>query len=562
MPTFNGNFVSPVVVPVAASFGLSVNLDDYEALFNTVGLTSSDIAGDFTDEAPISLVSEALDGNLARTVKDLYYYRIWIVPAIVNLGRIVSEAHHQVEVWNSFFEPRDFGPIVITGDDSGLSLDGDASGTFNYLESQLRTLTSDPEGAQRVDVEYDFVFQGTGDVGSVLQVLGIRIVVFLLRHNWLSTVLEQIAFKTDVLTGLSGVEQRRKLRQSPRRRLEMSYLTLTKQERMYLENATYNQNTVFAVPLWSDVGTLRTNAIAGTQTFDVDTRGRDYEVGGMVFIQKDTDVCESMAIESFTDDSITTVEPCINSYTAGARVCPARFGLLEGKQSIKRHTNEIDDTRLAWLIDSDSDALNRLETYTPDTYLDLEVYDEQNDYSSELGIEQEARREMMDNDIGLIETLTVEPFPRRTYPFTKLMLRDELPAYLQWFYNRSGKWVPFWWVDRVQHFQLTDEVSFDSITMTVKTFGYAEFMFANPSRRYIAIANGTDWIYRTIVDAEIQEDGNTLLTLDTAPGIDLDPDDDPMICLLRKVRLDSDMLELTYETSTVIRSATRFIDVF
>jgi hypothetical protein len=336
---------------------------------------------------------------------------------------------------------------------------------------------------------------------------------------------------------------------------------MTKQERMYLENASYNQNTVFAVPLWSEVGMLQSAAPAGTQTFAVDTTDRDYEVGGMLFLRT-SEFSESLAIESFTATSITTVEPCINSYIAGASVCPARFGLLESKIAVTRHTTEADAIKLAWLIEADNDRPNQLESYTSDTYLTLEVYDEQNDYASEQDIDQEQLREMMDNDIGLIDTLVTEPFPRRTYPFQKLLTRDEFPAYLQWFYNRSGKYVPFWWVDRIQHFQLTAPVSFDSVTMTVQTFGYAEFMFANEARRYIAIANGDEWIYRQITNAEIQDDGNTILTLDTAPGIDLDNADDPMICLLRKVRLASDILDITYETSTIIRTATRFIDVF
>lgn len=546
-----------------AGVGSSTNVDDgvHDGTTRLFGM-SVPLSGSRTENQPVDITSHLNDGIKEHSFLDDYYYRIWIIPLVVNVGRILSERNDAVEIWNSFFEPRDYGPIVITGDDEGETLSGDTDGTFNTLESQIRTLTTEVRGAAKVDVTYDFVFQGGGDTASVLRVLGVRLVAFLLRHNWLSPVIEQLAFRTDVMTGISGVEQRKKLRQTPRRRLEMAYLTLTKQERMFLENASYNQNTVFSVPLWSDVTTLQADTMVGAQVFAVDTRGRDYEVGGQVFLHTSTDVCESLEIESFTDSSITTVEPSLNAYSAGARVCPARFGILESKQSIKRHTNQIDATTLAWLIDADADMPNRLDTYTPDTYLDLEVYDEQNDYIEPHDIDQEVRREMMDNEIGLIGLETVEPFPRRTYPFHKLMTRDEFPAYLQWFYNRSGKYVPFWWVDRVQQFILTDEVAFDSVTMTVRTEGYAEFMFANPARRYIAIKDGDSWIYRNITNAEIQDDGNTILTLDEAPGIDLDSGDDPMICLLRKVRLDSDLLDITYETSTAIRTATRFIDVF
>jgi hypothetical protein len=80
-------------------------------------------------------------------------------------------------------------------------------------------------------------------------------------------------------------------------------------------------------------------------------------------------------------------------------------------------------------------------------------------------------------------------------------------------------------------------------------------------RRDIAIDTSSGWIYRHIDDAADNGDGTTTLTLDTPPGVPITVDEDPLICFLRKVRLDTDMAEIIYETNEVIRTAVRFKDV-
>lgn len=548
---------SPIAAAPASGVG-STDAPTSPAIY----VASSDVFGDWSDEAPVTLSSVEEAGHAATSFLDLYYYRLWIIASTVNFGRVLSPETEEVEAWNSFFEPRNFGPVVATGDTEGQTLTGDtAAGTFAKLESKMYTLSASRLGSSRISVIYDWQMQGLGDTASVLTVLGVRLIAFLLRHNWLEPVLEQLSFKTTVLTGMSGVEQRIKLRQSPRRRLEMSYLTLTDEERMYLEHAMHSQNIVFAVPLWSDTGPLNVAASIGATVFQVNTIDRDYEAGGLMFLQSG-ETSETLEIVSFTASTVTTLEPSVNAFPAGAKVCPARFGIMERQQAVKRVTSTVEKSRIAWQLDTNTDRPNMLEAYTPATYLGLEIYDEQNDYGQAHDIEQTAKSDWADNEVGTIEIVTGEPYPRRSYPFYKLMSRDELPVYLQWFYNRSGKYTPFYWNDHVRAMRMVEGTALDSVFLNVKSLGYGEFMFDNEARRQIAILTSGGWIYRSIEDAEVNEDGTTTLTLDSAPGVELTVLEDPKICLMRRVRLDSDMLDVTWFTSDTVRTATRFIDVF
>lgn len=550
----------------ADSIGSSVGMSEYAYESQPYHFASSgQIYGEANENRPIEFVTDTETGLVATSFRDLYYYRLWIIPSIVNFGRILSPENEEVEVWNSFFEPREFGPVVATGDENGQTLTGETeAGTFNWLESKMYTIAATRLGSTQINLSYDWQMQGDGDTASVLQVLGIRLVAFLLRHNWLAPVIEQLAFKTSILTGMSGKEQRIKLRQSPRRRIEMTYLTLTPEQRMYLEHAAMGQNLVFAVPLWSDVGSLQADAIVGTTSFQIDTVDRDYEIGGLLFLQSaDGETSEVLEITSFTSSSVTTTEPSINEFLKGARACPARFGIMEKEVSRTRHTSTVEGTTIPWLLDTSTDTPNMLEAYTPTTYQGLEVYAEKNDYAQDHDIDSKAVRDDADNDIGIIEIIPGEEFPRQTYPFYKLMTRDEFPAYKQWFYNRSGKYTPMWWVDHIRSFKLVTGTALDSVFLTVKSLGYGELAFSSTTRRHIAIKLPSGaWAYREVEAVEVNEDGTTTLTIDTAPGEALVVNDNPMICLLRKVRLDSDVLDVTWETGGVVRTATRFIDVF
>jgi hypothetical protein len=547
--------------PTLDSLGTSVNLSQYAAdPDHNVESVNSPISGTLAVNAPIDIISNSLVGLRANSFIDIYYYRLWIIENTVDFGRILSEQIVDVEAWNSFFEVRDFGPITSIGNTDGLVLSGDQSGTFATLESKMYELTAEFIGAHQFDVEYHWQFEAGGDTFSFLRVLGQRLVAFALRHNWATPILEQLSFKTDVLTGISGVEQRIKLRQTPRRRLEMSYMTLDAEEKAYLEQITQSQNQVYAVPLWQDKSSLQIATAIDATVFSADTTLRDYEVGGLVFLQSG-DSSEVLTIESFTDSSITTTEGAIYSYPIGAKVCPARFGILEDKVALKRHTTHHEAITIPWVLDSNQDRTNQLASYTPDTHEGLDIYDEQNDYSDVQEIEQTTVRELLDNEVGLLRVMPGETYPKRDYPFSKLVERDEFAVFLQWFYDRSGKYEPFWWLDYTPAFHLRAGVAFDSVLLTVKTNGYVSSAFGNVMRRDIAINTSGGWIYRHIDDAIDNGDGTTTLTLDTAPGVVITVDEDPLICFLRKVRLDTDTAEIVYETGEVMRTAVRFKDV-
>lgn len=543
-----------------ADVNVSTNLEGFAVdrvyLFAIAG---SGLSGAVTGSDFIAVESDTVAGLRESSFLDLFYNRIWIIEKHTDLGSIVANQTRTIELWNAHFVSKTFSGYAVAGD---ITVSGLASGTLEALQSTLYDVSVSLVGSPTLIASIVWTFTDAEALTFLATIVGQRIIPFTLRHNWTQSVLEQIAFKTDVLPALSGKEQRIGIRRLPRRRLEMSYMTLTPLERAYLENVLYGwQGRSFAVPVWSDVTPLVDAVGAGDNLLQANTVNRDFEVGGLVYLTNGTtqDVLE---IKSLTPDSITTTTTTLHAYGIGTKVVPARLGILESKLDFSRITNQLETVRLAWQINADQDSTHRREAYTPVTYRGVELYNVSNDYSAEIAVTQNLVETLQDSGTGKFGKSVGEPFPRRTIVFTNLLTRDELGLFFEWINNRVGMLNPFWFVERVPSFFLQEDVISTDVTMIVTTGGYATHTFASPARRDIAILTTDGWKYRRITAATLNVDGITeTITIDSALGVDLIAENNPLMSFLKLVRLASDTVELTYETSNVIHTATSFVDL-
>lgn len=540
-----------------ADINVTPNLDNF-AIDNVYVFdrASSLMFGVESGDDVVALVSEATDGHREITFRDLWYNRIHVIEKHTQLGSVTANQERIIEVWNAYFVDQFMAGYESTGD---IVVTGFMAGTFNALESHLYTVAIPLDGAPTIDAVITWHFDVLGiRIGTVK---GQRVIPFILRHNWTEKVLEQISFKTDVLPALSGKEQRIGIRRLPRRRFEMSYLTLTPLERSYLENVLYGwQGRRYAVPLWSDVTTLRAAVAEGDSFFDVDTITRDFDIGALVFITDGVNY-DTLEISGVTEDSVTTATPSLNAYAFGSKIVPARLGTLESKIGLSRITNQLETARLAWALTADQESVNRRVDYTPVMYRGKEVYNVSNDYTNSIAVEQEFKTDTMDAENGAFGIYASDPHPRRTYPFSALSTRDELGQMIEWMYRREGRLNPFWYVERVPSFFLQADVLGDDVTFVVKTGGYTQQSFDSPARKDIAIKTTSGWMYRRITGSTINEDGTETITLDSNLGVNLVADANPLMSYIKFVRCDQDSFELSYTSTGAITTATAFIDL-
>lgn len=81
--------------------------------------------------------------------------------------------------------------------------------------------------------------------------------------DWRNGVTERLSWKTDVLTGQNGTEQRRQLRLSPRLTIEADYTIMADDRRLVDALLSGPANTLWQVPLWWEQYPLTQAALAG-----------------------------------------------------------------------------------------------------------------------------------------------------------------------------------------------------------------------------------------------------------------------------------------------------------
>ncbi len=109
--------------------------------------------------------------------------------------------------------------------------------------------------------------------------------VWMFPPNWDHGVLERLEWKTDVLSSEVGAEQRVSRRLTPRRSFEATFL-IPRTSRQYFQNQVGKfGSSVWVLPVWHQVTRLTATAVSGSDTLYLDTRWREYVVGGLVVLR-------------------------------------------------------------------------------------------------------------------------------------------------------------------------------------------------------------------------------------------------------------------------------------
>jgi len=175
--------------------------------------------------------------------------------------------------------------------------------------------------------------------------------------NWASPVVERLEFSTDVLGSGTGVEQRRKLRDTPRRSFEFDLL-LRGSARTYFDlwNRKFGVSECW-LPLWPDVTRLTAIAAPGSTVLFADPSFRDFRPGeGAVLIGDDPFIYELVEISDVGADSVTVSAETERWWGKGARLLPARLAALTEQPVMQRRGDDISTTTV------------RLETTQPNVW--------------------------------------------------------------------------------------------------------------------------------------------------------------------------------------------------
>jgi hypothetical protein len=388
----------------------------------------------------------------------------------------------------------------------------------------------------------------------ITEIGGTQIVIWNWQPDWSAGMIERLQWYTDVIQAARGEEQRRSLRIAPRQFLEFSCVAKGTDRRL-MESALYNWGgRTWAVPLWFDGQALESTLLAESTEIPLSPAGRSYQAGDLVLLTNgDPETGEAVEVEALGEDSITLAQPTQVAWPAGTRVYPARAAVIENTATVSRFTGEVSDLRLQWRMVK---PMTWAAEATP-TYRGLPVLEHVPNWTEDPSLEFERKLSILDAGAGAVEVTDEAGLPLscQRMRFT-LNGRDDLDAWKKRLWALRGKqgaiWVPTW----AEDLTIVATVADSATTIDVEWAGYVKYLAQDPNRRDIRIQlhDGTTF-YRRIQGSTEVSDTVERLTINTALGQTVQPQQVALVSFMAQSRSDSDQHELAYFTSDVAETA-------
>lgn len=554
MPTVQGSYSG---VPVIGQFpGRSTELDEYTVwtAFSSQ-LADWSRGGSLTNTQPVDELRLPKSGARERAYSDEYYHRVHIIPAILNLGNLLSTQVRTAEVWNAHFVSKLLNAITASGGDGIQVTEPQVPPTtFGPLASRIYSYSISLDGPAVVDAVYTFDFP-TED--PTLTLTGRRVIVFSIRPNWEGGWLDRLEWLTEVLPSYEGYEQRVKLRQVPRRRFEFEILA-DFEEAFYQDVLLQGwQARVYALPVWPDGERLNADLGVGSTAISVTTTDRDFYPGGLAVLYSDHRTTEALEILTVSAGSISLKRPTLAFWPKGARILPVRLARLPNRQALSRVTDGIAKARVHFEVQDNTAAvpstqavqLNGLDVYLkpPNRAEDVSV-----DYLRTIGIS--------DNATGVTahDDRTLRPDILRGWQFL-YNGKAEIAAARAFLEKRAGRYTPFYMPTYEMGLQLIAAIGSSDTVLKVKDMDLALYLNGADWAGAIALrhTNGT-WYARTVTAISSGDPGEERISIGSALGIAAQPTDFTRICFLEKVRMEADAAEIAYQTDSLAVASLMF----
>lgn len=500
------------------------------------------------DPLPAAVFSSHAD----RTFREDWFDRFHLLPTrTIDAGNVVGASTAHFSIWNAWFQAKELTGSAFSGDD-GLTLAGIAAPyTFRAFEETPFTLTIAPTGSPVIDAHFDFAF-ATGET-LVLVVTGRRIIVFALRPDWSSGVLEALEWASEVLTAWDGTEQRVTLRDHPRRTLEYAVLAegISAQA---LEASLHGWGgRDYCVPLWTDQSVLAAPVSAGADALNLsdDIATHDYRADGLAVLWASDIRAEATEILAVVANTLTLKRPVGRAWPAGTRVYPGTVMRLDGTTRLERITDRIAAARVRF-VDAAHTSLTATEA-TLQTYRGLPLCLWRPDWSHEYGDDIGRMLAALDYTTGLV---TVDDLTQRAHPTRSmgwlLADRERIRAAKAWLSARRGRVHPFWIPTWSEDLSITRDIPSSDAALVVAAAGWSRF-WPDPLRRDLLIRTRQGDFLRRVTGIQAVGIKEESVALDAALGVDVARQEILSVHWLQWVRLNADRIEIQWETDAVAK---------
>lgn len=374
--------------------------------------------------------------------------------------------------------------------------------------------------------------------------------VFSFRANWQEPMSERLAFLTDVLRASEGAEQRRALRQTPRRTFEADFL-LVGPERTFWDlfiNALGGQE--MTAPLYWETVTLAadlTATVSDRIDFDTTFREWEYHAGFLAILMgenaTDYEIVEVAAVDA---GGVNLTLPVIRPWPKGTKLLPLRRCVLDQVGEVRHPTAGV-ATVTAQLRVIGANPWTPAADDSP-VYLGLPVFLSEPNWVEPLAVNLDREVSLLDLDVGL--TYQIDDLGRVLLGQAHrwfLTGREKLAGFRDLVYRHKGRAGSFWLPTFKADFRLVNSPGAGASQIEVEKVNYGYTGGPTSGREYIAIKHTAGTILRKVIStAGGSSSATERLNLDAPLGLALSPGLVRRISFVDTARFDSDEFEITH----------------
>lgn len=396
--------------------------------------------------------------------------------------------------------------------------------------------------------------------------------VFTITPNWQTGIVERLSWLTDVLESETGAEQRRSLRNDPRRSFEANFLRADENRAMLDAFLTTVGQGEALVPLWHEVLTMTDGINVGSPGVDfANGMGsyREFKANGLVLVNNGSpnnyDVLE---VAQVFEDRFTWRQAPLREWPPGTRVYPLRAARIMDSTSLDAHSERAASVQIRFEL-SDADDF-------PASWFDGEggipIFTFKPNRAAPIPFTYTRLTNVLDNQTGRIEVTDIaENTAVGIQAAFTFFGREAVWNWRRLMSAAKGRLKNFYFSTYMQDLiPLYDEITDDTQFLMLRPTGIGRFTRRMQSARHAVILYPQEGprVFRKILAVEPQyiTEAGALVNYETDQWYDRVYLDAPLpamksasiarICYVSESRFDNDSFELAHVSSTSVAVTT------
>lgn len=501
-----------------------------------------------------------------------FYFRIYLSPIELAYGSFSQDKTLQMRIWNAYFSDVSFTDAQAIGTDVVLDQFAQLPINFGPLEYRSVSFTADGDGDTVLSDRFLLTFDTENTVDDVLYVpvSGFRVpqltdLTWQYPPNWAQEYEVEYEFKTDVITSANGREQRRQVRQTPRRTSKFNIGLLSNTKRREFNKIMVGaQSARFFVPEYTRYVTTTTLMGPNEIEVDIDQLPPWWFEHDNYVILKYGDQWSLRKVDSVGYESNSNLQTVIFksddelSWPVGTRIYRALSSWASEEISGNMLTNTIQTAAMTFVTLPGSEAIEPPSSPL-NTYDGRELWLKKPNWADPPTITHFQPATLLDVGQGRMERVKeIEHQTQRlvlTYVGRNFAGSEELR---QFFFRCAGQCHEFYMPTWQDDITLRDPVEAVDTQVVIAGIDFASFYSQDPVRVGGAIAflmNDGTIHYVNTLSIFAAEDSNdepiSVIELQTALGFTAALDEIERICWVPLWRMATDTMTVKWLTSAV-----------